>query len=128
MMGVSDKKSVEKQEQLNNIAALWNNVKAVLHIIYDRPDLTLAQKRHAWDMLAIGTDFDGYIDPINTYKTAIELRQFKADLLAEIKKAAALEQPPLCVSDFDAEFTPELVVDKICYQNALDFTLKHYPE
>ncbi|MFK7799110.1 MAG: hypothetical protein AB8E82_16780 [Aureispira sp.] len=128
IMGVSDKRRVEKQENLNNIAALWNNIKAVLHIIYDRPDLTLAQKRHAWNMLAIGTDFDGYIDPITDYKTAIELHQFKADLLAEIKKAAALEQPPLCVSDFDTAFTPELVVDKICYQNALDFTLKHYPE
>ncbi|MGH1337749.1 MAG: hypothetical protein ACRBFS_16635 [Aureispira sp.] len=128
IMGVSEKRSLEKKEKINNIHALWNNVKAVLHVIYNREDLTGAQKRLAWSMLAIGTDFDGYIDPINTYKTAIELNQFKADLLAEIKKAAALEQPPLCVSDFDADFTPELVVDKICYQNALDFTLAHYPE
>lgn len=128
IMGVAGKASLKKKENTNNIKALWNNIKAVLHVIYNRKDLTPAQKRKAWDILAIGTDFDGYIDPINTYKTAIELNQFKVDLLAEIKKAAALEQPPLCVSDFDEEFTPELVVDKICYQNALDFTLKHYPE
>ncbi len=127
IMGVAGGGRLKKKENTNNIHALWNNIKAVLHVIYHREDLTLAQKRGAWDCLAIGTDFDGYIDPINTYKTAIELNQFKADLLKEIKKAAALEQPPLCASDFDAEFTPELVVNKICYDNALAFTLAHYP-
>jgi microsomal dipeptidase-like Zn-dependent dipeptidase len=127
IMGVAGKKSLKKKENTNNIHALWNNIKAVLHVIYHREDLTPTEKRRAWDLLAIGTDFDGYIDPINTYKTAIELNQFKTDLLAEIKKAAASEQPPLCAAGFDAEFTPELVVDKICYNNALAFTLKHYP-
>lgn len=127
IMGVASKRSLEKKENINNIHALWNNIKAVLHVIYNREDLTQAQKRLSWDMLAIGTDFDGYIDPISSYKTAIELGQFKTDLLAAITKATTLEQPPLCVADFDTAFTPELVVDKICYSNALNFTLKHYP-
>ncbi|CAA6820029.1 MAG: Unknown protein [uncultured Aureispira sp.] len=128
MLGVSSKGREEKKEQINNINAMWNNIKAVLRVVYTDINLTAAEKQQAWDMLAIGTDFDGYIDPITTYKTAIELNQFKADLLAKIKEEAAKENPLECVAYFNETFTPELVVDKICYNNALDFTLKHYPE
>lgn len=128
IVGVAPKKKDERTEQLNNIKALWNNVKAVLRVIYDRTDLTTAEKRRAWNILAIGTDFDGYIDPITSYKTAIELNTFKQDLLAEIKAAAATPEPLACVADFDETFTPEYVVHQLCYGNALDFTLTHYPE
>ncbi|BDS12058.1 amidohydrolase family protein [Aureispira anguillae] len=127
MLGVSPKKREEKKEQINNINALWNNLKAVLRVIYEDTSLSETEKRKAWDMLAIGTDFDGYIDPISNYKTAIELPQFKVDLLAKIKEEAAKKNPLDCVATFDEQFTPELVVDKICYDNALAFTLKHYP-
>lgn len=127
MLGVSPKKGEEKQEQINNIRALWNNLKAVLGVIYNNHSLSEDEKRKAWDILAIGTDFDGYIDPITNYKTAIELPQFKTDLLAIIKEEAAKKAPPACVATFDDNFTPEMVVDKICYDNALAFTLKHYP-
>ncbi len=127
MLGVSPKKREEKVEKLNNINALWNNLQVVLNIIYRNDKYTAAEKRKAWNMLAIGTDNDGYIDPISDYKTANELQQFKDDLLQTIKKAAAQKATP-CVSDFDDEFTPELVVDRICYTNALEFTLKHYPD
>jgi microsomal dipeptidase-like Zn-dependent dipeptidase len=128
MLGVSSKKREEREEQINNINAMWNNIKAVLRVIYTDTSLLAAEKQKSWDMLAIGTDFDGYIDPISTYKTAIELNQFKADLLAKIKEEAAKENPLECVAHFNETFTPELVVDKICYDNALAFTLKHYPE
>lgn len=128
MLGVSSKRREEKEEQFNNITALWNNLQAVLMVIYNDDHLSQEEKRKAWDMLAIGTDFDGYIDPISDYKTAIQLPQFKKDLLAKIKAVAASEHPVACVADFDAVFTPELVVDKICYNNAIEFTLKHYPK
>lgn len=128
MSGVSPKKKEEKKENLNSIQGLWNNYKAVLRVIYEDKKLSAAQKRKAWDMLAIGTDFDGYIDPISDYKTTIELTNFKQDLLEMIKAEAAKPKPIACVADFDETFTPELVVDKICYNNALEFTLKHYPE
>jgi microsomal dipeptidase-like Zn-dependent dipeptidase len=126
MLGVSPKKREEKSEKLNNINALWNNLRIVLNIIYRNPKYSASEKRKAWDMLAIGTDNDGYIDPISDYKTANELQQFKTDLLTVIQKEAATKSSP-CVSDFDTDFTPELVVDKICYNNALDFVMKHYP-
>ena len=77
--------------------------------------------------MAIGTDFDGYIDPITDYKTSIEIDTFKKDLLKVIKDEAAKKHPLPCVADFDEDFTPEMVMDKICYGNALAFTLQHYP-
>lgn len=128
MLGMSPKKKEEKKEQLNSIKSMWNNVKAVMSIIYkEAAVLPITERRKAWDILAIGTDFDGYIDPISDYKTAIELKDFKKDLLHVIKEEAAKKHPLPCVADFDEDFTPEMVVNKICYDNALAFTLKHYP-
>jgi len=126
MLGVSARKRDERKEKINNINALWNNLKVVLNVIYKNPHYSAEEKRKAWDMLAIGTDNDGYIDPISDYKTANELPQFKQDLLQKIKEEAEAKAAP-CVLDFDEEFTPEVAVDKICYDNALAFTLEHYP-
>ncbi|MCH2022799.1 MAG: dipeptidase [Saprospiraceae bacterium] len=128
MTGISSKKKEEKMEHYDNINGLWNNLKAALQVIYTDDSFSLKEKRKAWDMLAIGTDFDGYIEPVSTYKTALKLPDFKQDLLAAIKRETRQDNPLQCVSDFDEVFTPELVVDKICYDNALNFTLKHYPE
>lgn len=127
IMGVSGTKKEEREEQLNSITALWNNAKAMLRVIYERDDLGEAERRRAWHCLAIGTDFDGYIDPIASYKTAIELADFKRDLMEQITLAAAEPNPESFVSDFDDQFTPAYVVDQLCYGNARDFTLKHYP-
>lgn len=127
IMGIASSKKEERQEEFNNITALWNNVKAMLRVIYERDDLNAGQKRRAWHCLAIGTDFDGYIDSISSYKTAIKLADFKRDLLEQIKMAAAQPNPAPFVADFDEQFTPEYVVDQLCYGNARDFTLRYYP-
>lgn len=126
--GVSPKKKEESVERIDNIQAIWNNIKAILMLIYSKPELTKAEKRKAWDMLAIGTDFDGYIDPISTYKTAVRFPSFKQDLLAIMKQEMNEPNPLPCLADFDDTFTPEVAVDKICYDNTLAFTLKHYPQ
>ncbi len=126
IVGVSQVKQEAKNENINNIKALWNNLKAVLNVIYRNPKYSLTQKRAAWNMLSLGTDYDGYIEAIKDYKTANELGQFKKDLLAIIKKEAAAGWT-VCTASFDQKFTPELVVNKICYDNILAFALEHYP-
>ncbi len=128
MLGVSAKRKEEKKEDLNNIKALWNNLKAVLNVIYSDDSIPASEHIKAWDILSIGTDFDGYIDPITDYKTAHKLVDFRQDLIQIIKASIQSANPPLCTRDFSDGFSVEKAVDKICYHNALDFTLKHYPK
>ena len=54
-------------------ALLWNQVQHILEIL-DREGL------FAWDCMAIGSDFDGIIDPLNAFWTSEEL-PFLADFL-----------------------------------------------
>ncbi len=127
MLGVSSKRKEERKEGLNNINALWNNLKAILNVLYQDESIAASDHKKAWDILCIGTDFDGYIDPISDYKTAHKLEDFKKDLIHAIKASMQSDEAPLCTKDFSDSFSVEQAVNKICYDNALAFTLKHYP-
>lgn len=128
MLGVAHKKSIEKKEGLNSILSFWNNLKAFLQVIYTNKSIDEAVKINAWDMISIGTDFDGYIDPVSSYKTALQLFQFKADLIQcindEIKNNPELD----CLKDLGSSLSVEEAVEKFCYTNALAFCKKHYPD
>jgi microsomal dipeptidase-like Zn-dependent dipeptidase len=54
-------------------ALLWNQIQHILEIL-DKEGL------FAWDCMAIGSDYDGIIDPLNSFWTAEEL-PFLADYL-----------------------------------------------
>ena len=71
--------SRKKHGRVEALQAIYNNICGVLEVIYQDPDLSDEEKRRAWDMITIGTDFDGYIDPINGYPTNIELRRMGED-------------------------------------------------
>lgn len=127
ILGVSSNKKEEKVEMLNSIRGIWNNLKAVLNVICNDPSLNMQDKKRAWDILGIGSDFDGYIDPLSSYKTTLDWGQFTVDLLRIIKQDAGGDNPPACVQCFDNDLTPEKAVQKICFGNAYNFVLKHYP-
>ena len=128
MLGVAHKKSIEKGEGLNSILAFWNNLKAFLQVIYTNKSIAEEVKIKAWDMISIGTDFDGYIDPVSSYKTALQLTQFKADLIQCIKDEI-INKPELdCLKDLGTAMSVEEAVEKFSYSNALEFCLKHYPD
>ena len=81
--------------------------------------LTKAQKKRAWDCLCLGTDYDGLIDPLSKYPTAMHLPDFAADLeqiLEENKHTRYI-----------AEIGVQELVEKICWRNAYEFALKHLP-
>jgi len=128
MLGLSSKRSEQKKEDQNNIKAIWKNMKAILHVICKNDKYSKAEKQRAWDMIMIGTDFDGYIEPIETYKTALDFDQMRADLIAIMKQEASSKNPPACLQILDDTLTIERVVEKFCFENAREFVLKHYPD
>lgn len=83
--------------------------------------------RYAWGIQAMGTDFDGIIDPINGYWTAESmddlddyLLKHAYNYLKETKYSCPLtmEQNRL--------ISPEEVVERVMTSNALNFLAKYY--
>jgi hypothetical protein len=82
-----------------------------------------AGKMSFWHCISIGSDFDGGIDPINPYPTAIEFTKFKTDLKQEILNWGQAE-----LNNFKIAGKVDEIVHRICFQNAVDFLQKHFPK
>ncbi len=76
-----------------------------------------------WNVICIGSDFDGGIDPVNNYTTAEHFTDFRQDLIKEINAWTNAEK-----QDFGLT-SPEVIeeiVQKICFKNLYDFFIKHF--
>lgn len=101
---------------------VWNQVRHIAELL----DL---HGRYAWGVQALGTDFDGIIDPINGYWTSKDLDDLDDYLLKhafnylkETKRPCPLLQARNKVID------PEEVVERIMTSNALNFFSNTLPQ
>lgn len=83
-------------------------------------DYNLPDAMKIWDMLCIGTGFDGTNDPLNGYSTVLEMNKLEDDLIDILSKIRR-EQPK-----WFGKNSPENLARKICFENAYDFVLTHY--
>jgi microsomal dipeptidase-like Zn-dependent dipeptidase len=76
-------------------------------------------KKSAWDMVALGTDYDGIITHIDFYKDAASLQEFKDDLLDF-----------LVFYNYQNElwfgYSAEQLLEKFFCLNAYNFLKKHF--
>jgi microsomal dipeptidase-like Zn-dependent dipeptidase len=76
-----------------------------------------ADKASVWDCLCLGTDYDGFIDPVGCYPTAMDLPRFADDLRAWLelhKHTRGIEAIGV-----------EELVERICWKNAHAFLRRH---
>ncbi|MEM7036810.1 MAG: membrane dipeptidase, partial [Bacteroidota bacterium] len=87
--------------------------KTIFHIIRVIGD------KSAWDLLALGTDYDGLITHIDTYPNAEALPDLQADLVNFIKE-----------NNYERElwfgYEPEELVRKTMQTNAMNFLATHF--
>ncbi len=76
-------------------------------------------KKSGWDMIAIGTDFDGTITHIDPYESAAKMPLLQQDLLSYLEKHQY--QKELWFG-----YTPVQIIEKIFYKNAMDFYKKFF--
>ncbi|MFZ6010498.1 MAG: hypothetical protein ACOYXT_09135 [Bacteroidota bacterium] len=108
--------SQKKKEVIASEALLEKNLKGILQAV-DSSSLTAQAKPRIWDVLTIGTDFEGYIDPADDYATSAAFNRFYADLVKIIQTLPS--------NSFQEGRTPEVLAKKICYDNVIEF-LKRY--
>tara|TARA_R110002073_G_scaffold72537_1_gene177262 strand:+ start:247211 stop:248614 length:1404 start_codon:yes stop_codon:yes gene_type:complete len=94
---------------------LWNQVQHILEVLD-------AQQLFAWDCMSIGSDFDGIIDPLNSFWTAEEL-PFLADFLERhafnYLKDAQFNLP-------ENNISADEIIERIFSLNGLGFLKKNY--
>lgn len=82
-------------------------------------------ERSAWDIIAIGSDFDGLITPFEIYLRANDMPDLARDMTAFLKdpKDISTVFPKAKIQELMYGYTPEQIVRKIMYENGLRFAL-----
>lgn len=99
---------------------VFKNLKAMLDVV-----LTMESpyKENLWNIFSLGTDFEGYIDPINKYADALDFELLRKDLETYIKETLWTQKEKYYLVE---ESDIARVANKICFQNAMDFLEKNF--
>ncbi len=106
-----------KQEYLKCITA---NIFHIARVI---------NEKNAWDIISIGSDFDGMIDALDSYTTAKDFPVMAKDLIDFIDNGKGIEEVGLSAADMKKlkfGYTTKEIIDKIMSGNALEFLRKHF--
>jgi hypothetical protein len=115
--------AVPKKEKKTNypddydIGYFWDNLKGMMKVIINS---NLGDKEKVLKLFALGTDFDGYIDPLDKYPTVLEFDDFRKALIKKVNQEEDREKANLLFGVSTEEF-----VNNICYQNAFDFAIRN---
>jgi hypothetical protein len=109
----------QKLADANQPRLLLNQILGVVDVVMQDDRLKASEKKKIWDRICLGTDYDGVIDPISAYPTAISLPRFAGDLREGLLRFRHTRM-------IDA-IGVDALVEKICWRNAYEFALKHLP-
>jgi microsomal dipeptidase-like Zn-dependent dipeptidase len=116
VLGVS-KNDVNKEE--THAGYVWQNIKGMMLAVIDSNDPEITSKKEITDTFCLGTDFDGFIDPVNKYPTVMDFKQLAEDLVQVINN-----DPDKDTVLFGTDV--EVFVKKICFDNAHDFVVANF--
>jgi len=72
-----------------------------------------------WDIFCLGSDFDGFIDPVNSYPTSIDLPKLERNLIQALRTNLTFISKKISLS-------PKEIIDKFMSKNVINFTRKNY--
>jgi len=96
---------------------LMNQILAMVDVVMLDDRRSPEDRRKIWDVICIGSDYDGFIDPVSCYPTALSLPQFARDLRDHLYH--------LRHTRMIAEIGVDEIVEKIAWRNAYEFLLRH---
>jgi microsomal dipeptidase-like Zn-dependent dipeptidase len=120
------KKDKTREKKRNSIQLIWENLEGFVKSAYSNPNLTDAEKESIWECLTIGTDFEGLIDPVNPFPTALSFGSMANQLVKEIDLARK-DPKATHLAHFKTTADVEKWVADFCYYNAEAFVLENYP-
>ncbi|MBN2893206.1 MAG: hypothetical protein JXL97_15150 [Bacteroidales bacterium] len=82
-------------------------------------DDTITDKSNVWNIFAIGSDFDGFINPVDGFITANEFEDLEYFLAQALATCEGFK-------NYNNKLTTTEIAEKIMFKNAFDFLKKHY--
>jgi microsomal dipeptidase-like Zn-dependent dipeptidase len=98
---------------------VWQHIKAMMQTVLESPVLSDDEKARIPGLFCLGTDFDGFIDPLNKYPTVLQFSALRKDLINLVEKDP---DKTSLIGDMNVEE----FVDKICFKNAYDFVVRNF--
>ncbi len=114
--GISNNQTIHP-EQVHHI--LFQQILGAVDVAMANDDLSTKEKRAIWDCICLGTDFDGLIDPVDNYPTALDLDKFSEDLYNNLEEISHTRMI--------GKIGVQEIVEKIAWKNIYNFTEKHLP-
>jgi hypothetical protein len=96
---------------------LARTLEQFIHIPFD---YNLPDPTRIWDILCIGTGFDGSNNPLYGYATVLDMHHLENDLISILSRMKK-DNPK-----WFGFLSPEILARKICFENAYDFVVRHY--
>ena len=108
-------------KKINSITDPKQKKEAFLKIILDNLFFYIESigEKSAWDIITLGTDFDGVITHFDCYENMSKLPELKQDLIAYLKKTEYNKK-------LWYDLTPEEMFDKIFHSNAYCFLKNNF--
>ncbi|WP_139352738.1 hypothetical protein [Algoriphagus sp. A40] len=120
------KKDETRNPKRNGIQLIWENIEGIIKSAYSNSNLNELEKPQVWKCITIGTDFEGLIDPVNPYPTALKYDQMANNLVFAIDEAR--QKPGAShLAHFKSREDVSKWVDDFCYYNAEAFVKENYP-
>lgn len=124
---LSGQKIIDNKPTLHNLEKvrkywgnqLFRNITGIVKAVIDFDGSTISDKKSIWNRIALGTDFDGMIQPVEAFITAIDFSALKKQLIDEF-----IYWPEF--NRYNMGYSPIQLIDNILYKNAYKFALKHY--
>ena len=95
------------------------HVLAFVDAVYQDETRPIEERRKVWDCICLGTDYDGFIDPLTAYPTVLSLDEWAEDLHRHLQAIAHTRSIN--------EIGVDQLVEKISWRNAYQFVQKHWP-
>ena len=98
---------------------MLEHILGIVKVVADEESIPEAEKVKIWNMLAIGTDFDGMINPEDGFITSEEFADFKTLALELLPQQNDIDRLLMGLS-------VDEVLEKFTYTNAVDFARMYY--
>jgi len=98
---------------------ILSNVLAIVKAVYDSDEIEKSEKAQIWNMIALGTDFDGMINPVDAFITAedfVSVEEIFTKLLPKQKN----------INELRMGIDIQQIIRKIMFDNALEFAKLHF--
>lgn len=97
---------------------ILDNILQMVKYLSNNTEINGIEKSKIWDLFAIGSDFDGIINPVDPFPTAFYLNDLHRTIVRLLKNNILFEQ-------LSFNYTAEEIADKICFKNVFEFLGKH---